>query len=142
MVFEEDTNLILTVDQDMHFEEEHPIRLMTAIHRARKHEPGMLVRNGKSWYAVVVDLEREQMCDESWVSTAYDQIYSECKKKWVSTMAIHLLGTVHARLPIGLAVTVLVDKLKAHQYPALRQVWVIVTKANLQAVRQSLDKLT
>ena len=140
MVFEEDTSLILTVDKEMYFEDEHPIRLMTAIHRAKTHEPGTLVRNGKSWYAVVVDLNCEQVCDEKWVSAAYQQVFSESKKKGVSLMAIHLLGTMQARLAIPEAVNLFVDTLKANRPPGLKQVWLIVTTDHIRAVRLELDR--
>ncbi len=62
MVFEEDRNLILTVDQAVDYIEEHPIRTMTAVMEAQKHKPGSVVINGKSWYAVVIDLDREAIC--------------------------------------------------------------------------------
>lgn len=142
MVFEEDTNLILTIDKEMYFEDEHPIRLMTEILRAKKHEPGDLVCNGKSWYAVVVDLNSEKLCDARWVAAAYLQVFSESKKQGVSIMAIHLLGTMHARLAIREAVKVFVDNLKANRPPRLKQVWLIVTTDNIRAVRLELDQHT
>ena len=40
MVYEEDTNLILTVDPVIEHEDEHIIRTMTDIMETKKHKPG------------------------------------------------------------------------------------------------------
>ncbi len=95
MVFEEDTHLILTVDQVDEYKEEHPIRIMTDIMDAKKYRPGSIVRNGNSWYAVVVDLDREPICDNRWVEEAIKEILNLAEKNKIFSLALPILGSVH-----------------------------------------------
>lgn len=48
MVFEENTNLVLTVDQTMTYEQEHPIRTMTDILHVQHHKPGSVIKKHKN----------------------------------------------------------------------------------------------
>ena len=80
MVFEEDTNLVLTVDQEKEYVMEHPIRIMTDIMNAPKHQPGTVVTNGNSWYAVVIDLDEEPICRKEWCEKAFEQVLQLAKK--------------------------------------------------------------
>ncbi len=138
MVFEEDTNLILTVDREMYFQEEHPIRLMTEIHRTKGHVPGSLVTRGKSWYAVVIDLNAEKMCDSKWISKAYQHVFVNLEEEKIVTVAINLLGTIHGKMAVKDAVSLFVTALESKVPANLKQVWLIVSNESLKEVRQEV----
>jgi hypothetical protein len=53
MVFEEDTNLILTVDKETRYQEQHPIKLITEIINAPYHCPLQKLVWGTKWSKLV-----------------------------------------------------------------------------------------
>ncbi len=139
MVFEEDTNLILTVDKEIHWQEQHPIRVMTAILRAKKHRPGSLVHNGKNWYAVVIDLDSDIVCQADWIAEAYGNMFTAIQQEKITTAAIHLLGTIYGKIGEKLAVRLLVDGLQAEFPQDLGEILVITLPNRVDAIRREIQ---
>lgn len=140
MVFEEDTNLILTVDKEIYYQEEHPIRLMTSLINAKNHQVGSLVKNQNSWYAVVVDINADTICTSSWVLKAYKNLFSDLVARKIPAAGIHLLGQ-HGKLPLQLAVQLLLDTIRAVPQCYLRRIWLIVPEQDIKTVRGYLSSL-
>ncbi len=138
MVFEEDTNLILTVDKEIHWQEEHPIRQMTAILRAVKHPPGSLVRNGKNWYAVVIDLDSDIVCRADWIAEAYGKLFTAMEQEEITTAAIHLLGSIHGKIGEKTAVRLLIDGLRTAAPQGLKEVKVFTRSGHVESVRREI----
>ena len=138
MVFEEDTNLILTADREIHYQEEHPIRLMTDIMNARKHRPGSLVVKDKSWYAVVIDVNAETMCQPLSVSEAYINVFAHLNSKKIVSAGIHLLGLIHGKMPINQAVNLFLGGLNTQNINCLKHIWVVVSTADIKATRKAI----
>jgi hypothetical protein len=136
MVFEEDTNLILTVDREIQWHEEHPIRQMTAILRAKKHSPGSLVRNGKSWYAVVIDLDQDIVCRVDWIAEAYRRLFTALNKERITAVALHLLGDTHGKIGEKAAVKLLVEGLQVEAPKGLKYIEIFARQGRAEAVRR------
>lgn len=140
MVFEEDTNLILTVDPQLCFEEVHPIRLMTDIHRAAQYPPGSLVMKGRSWYAVVIDLNAPTMCKPASIEEAYARVLGQIKRQGVQAAAIHLLGAIHGRMPAAAAARLFLNGLTRLEPAPLKMVWLLANGKQLPEVRREIAR--
>ncbi len=127
MVFEEDTNLILTVDPVIEHEEEHIIRTMTDIMTAKKHKPGSVVVNGNNWYAVVIDLDRELICRESWCKEAVDQIFELTVRNDICSIAVPLLGTKYGKLQFEKPLQYIIERISSIQPCCLEYLWLVVS---------------
>ncbi len=132
MVFEEDTNLILTVDPVIEHEDEHIIRTMTDIMTAKKHKPGSVVVNGNSWYAVVLDLDKDSVCREEWCEEALGHILQLLEQNRISSIALPILGTVHGNLQVERQLQCFLIQMSAmNPYPyALKQLWIVIDYNN------------
>lgn len=140
MVFEEDTHLILTADREIHYQEEHPIRLMTDIMNAGKNSLGSLVVNDRSWYAVVIDVNAETMCHPQSVSQAYKNVFAHLKSKKIVCAGMHLLGLIHGKMVINQAVNLFLGGLHTQNINCLRHVWVVVPTADIKATRSAMAR--
>jgi hypothetical protein len=138
MVFEEDTHLILTADREIHYQEEHPIRLMTDIMNARKNRLGSLVVNDRSWYAVVIDVNAETMCQPQSVSEAYINVFAHLNSKKIVSAGMHLLGLIHGKMVINQAVNLFLGGLHTQNINCLRHIWVVVSTADIKATRKAI----
>ena len=138
MVFEEDTNLILTVDPVIEYEEQHPIRIMTALMETKKHTPGSVVINGSSWYAVVLDLDRDPVCKQEWCTMALEQVFDLAEHQKISSLALPLLGTMHGGLQIEQQVEWLLKKISTIHLTYLKRLWLVVTPEDVGNVKKVL----
>ncbi len=135
MVFEEDTNLILTVDPMIKNKIEHPIRTMTAILESKKYKPGTVVENGSSWYAVVIDLEREPICEGVWCNKAIKEVFRRAENQQIEKLAIPVLGSVHGGLKLEQRFSFLINTLESMNFSDLRQVWCVVSQKDIKRAR-------
>ena len=140
IVFEEDTNLILTVDKKFIYQEEHPIRLMTEIMHAKTHDPGSLVINGKNWYAVVVDVNADEMCHPLWIEQAYVNIFKRIQKNSVHSIGISLLGISHVQMDVQSCLDIFLEHLQPDPPKCLKTIWLIVADQSVSAVTTALRK--
>lgn len=124
-VFEEDTNLVLTVAPEYNYQEEHPIRLMTSIMKSPRYPPGTVVQHSGRWYAVVIDLDREQVIDGKWCEEALDNIFQMVRQHRITSLAIPILGTVHGGLDVGKQLEMIMDKLKTQKSLPLKSLWIV-----------------
>lgn len=138
MIFEEDTNLILTADPVIQYKEEHPIRLMTGIMKAKRHLPGSLVINKSSWYGVVIDLDEEMICRPKNISNVYSQLFERLQKEKIKTAGIHLLGCTHGNILLDEALNLFSEGLNsvALNYP--KSIWLIVPENDIRSARKYL----
>ncbi len=136
MVFEEDTNLILTVDPVIDYKDEHIIRTMTDIMTAKKHKPGAVVVNGNSWYAVVINLDQEVICRESWCTEAIDQIIKLTVLNNISSLALPVLGTVHGELQFEKQLQYILGRISFMQPSRLESFWLVVSSAELKRAQE------
>lgn len=132
MVFEEDTKMVLTVDKEMTCREEHPIRLMTEIYNSPKHSPGSLVVNGKSWYALVIDLDSDVVCRQLWIEQVYEEIFKNIKTKKVIHAGMHLLGTKYGKIPTEHAVGMLLEGVKNSELSYLKKIFLVIKKSEIK----------
>lgn len=130
VVFEEDTHLILTLDRVMTHGEVHPIRLMTDVHTTRPHTPGSLISNDSSWYGVVIDLDREQICRKEWIDSTYEQIGRRISLKRIRTIGVHLLGTIHGKMDVDFCLDRFVSAIGNWRSESLKDVWLIVSETS------------
>lgn len=138
MVFEEDTNLILTVDKAIYYREIHPIRVMTDIMGAKKHKPGTLVCNGDSWYAVVIDVDDERICQTSWIREAYGNIFKRLEEEKIVCAAMHVLGIIHGGIIVDRAIDFFYEGLKAEPAQYLKRIWLLADEKNVGLVRKGI----
>lgn len=138
VVFEEDTHLILTVDKVIKYVETHPLRLIRDIQNAKVHRPGSLVAKGKNWYAVVIDLDRRPLCSVGWIDEAYGNIGRQIRREGITVIGLHLLGTVHGRIPVSESLALFVQAVRDWQPGPLREVWLIVPKRLREEVGRQL----
>jgi len=139
MVFEEDTNLVLTVDPIKEYALEHPIRTMTDIMNATKHQLGTVVTNGNSWYAVVIDLDSEPICRQEWCEEALEKILQLVKKTGVMSLALPILGTGHGNLQVELLLPGLIKKLSTGKIGVLKYIWLIAPCRDVKRVREIMN---
>ena len=138
MVFEEDTNLILTVDKELYYEEVHPIRLMTDIMKTRAIKPGSLVTNGKSWYAVVIDINAETICDPKWVSEAYTKVFERLEQRKIFSVGMHLLGTRHGKIAIETSLDLFLNCIEKETQKYLKNIWFVVAESAHKTIQKSV----
>ena len=131
MVFEEDRNLILTVDPVTDYTEEHPIRTMTNILESKQYTPGTVVVNGNSWYAVVIDLDRKSICRTEWCKTALDRVFELVKTKRISSLALPILGTVHGGLLIEQELPCLLNTIAHLNQQTLKKIWIVMQREEM-----------
>ena len=124
-VFEEDTHLVLTGDPVVEAPVAHPIRIMTDILDSKPRTPGMLVME-QYWYAVVIDLDRDELCRPEWVEQACEQIFYQTAKQAVPTLAMPLLGNVHGPLPAADSLNLILSTLTATEKTGLNHLQIEV----------------
>jgi hypothetical protein len=124
-VFEEDTNLVLTVAPEYTYQEEHPIRLMTSIMESPRYTPGTVVRHSDRWYAVVIDLDREPVIEGKWCKEALDNIFQMVRQHRITSLAIPILGTVHGRLDVDEQLKMILEKLNTQKSLPLKSLWIV-----------------
>ncbi len=139
MVFEEDTNLILTVDPVIEHKEEHIIRTMTDIMTAETHKPGSVVVNGNSWYAVVIDLDSDPICRKEWCEKAIKQVFQLAEKNRVSSLALPILGTVYGNLQIEYNLQYLLGIVSTMTPCALKRLWIAAPQKDVGQIRKIVD---
>jgi len=132
MVFEEDTKMVLTVDKEVLYQEEHIIRTMTDIYNAPGHIPGSLVIQGKSWYALVIDLDAGVMCQSHWIEEAYREIFSSLDRRGIVTAGMHLLGSIYGKIPVEKALGMLYAGLKNRTFSPLKKIYLVVNIAEVK----------
>ncbi len=139
MVFEEDTKMVLTVDKELIYRGEDSIRTLTDIHNAPKHVPGSLVKQGNSWYALVIDLDAECVCQPCWIEEAYTEIFNTIKAKKVAVAGMHLLGSTYGKIPYDQALRMLHGGLKNRSSPPLKKIYLVVDRSAVKETRRQLD---
>ena len=138
-VLEEDTHRILTVDSVMTWAEEHPVRLMTELRTSGTCPVGSLVVRGKRWYAVVIDLDQEPLCQPQWITVAYTNSARRIRDNKVRRLATHLLGHIHGNHPLETCCHYLMVSLAQQEWQLLRELWIVVPNLShhtVQAVMQ------
>ncbi len=140
MVFEEDTKMVLTVDKEMTYREEHPLRLMTEIYNSQKHVPGSLVVKGNSWYALVIDLDAEVVCQPQWIEQVYAEIFRNIRTKKIIHAGMHLLGNKYGRIPIEHAVGMLLDGLKNSELSCLKKIFLVIKKSEIKNTQEYIAR--
>lgn len=140
MVFEEDTHLILTADREIYYQEEHPIRLMTDIMNAGNERSGSVVDKGRSWYAVVINVDAEVICQPLWVSEAYVNVFERLFNKKILSAGIALLGNIHGKMQVEQAVGLFLDGLKAQPMKCLKNIYLVVPALNIKATRKEINQ--
>ena len=136
MVFEEDTCLVLTVDPVKEYEPEHPIRTMTDIMNMTTHQPGTVVVNGSSWYAVVIDLNSNTICRKKWCEEALAQLLLIARKTGVQSLALPVLGTIHGNLPVEEQLPILLRKLAVGNNGILKHLWLIAPQEEIKQIQK------
>lgn len=140
-VFEEDTHLVLTVDPVMRFTEEHPIRLLNSLSRERSKQPGTVVINGTSWYAVVHDLDAEQTSHRDWVEKAYREIFRLAEARRIHRIGIPLLGSVHGNMKSSESLRLMLEGIRATRFRLLRNIMILVAPALVKTTKAGLFRI-
>jgi hypothetical protein len=124
-IFEEDTHLVLTGDPVVEAPVAHPIRIMTEILDSKPRKPGSLVME-QYWYAVVIDLDTDELCQPDWVQQACKQIFYQTAKQLVPTLVMPLLGSVHGPIPAGKSLNLILSTLTATEKTGLNHLQIEV----------------
>lgn len=140
-VFEEDTHLVLTVDPVMRFTEEHPIRLLNSLTHEKSKQPGTVVVNGASWYAIVHDLDAEPTSRRDWIENAYREILRLAENRHVQRIGIPLLGSVHGNMKPFESMGMILEAILARRFQRLRNIMIIVSPAQVDATRARLLRM-
>lgn len=136
MVFEEDTQLLMTVDEIIDHQDLHPLRLLAETLKSGRHAPGSVVVNGRNWYAVVLDVDHQPLCCQAWVEEAYRQVSEKLGLDDIEVAAIHLLGCIHGGLSVEKGLRILLDFAAAGCFQRLRKLLLVVPDRELATVRQ------
>lgn len=137
-VFEEDTHLVLTVDPVMRFKEEHPIRLLNSLTKDKPNKPGSVVIEGKSWYAVVHDLDAKETCLSEWVDRAYRELLRLAEVRRIRNLAIPLLGSVHGNMKPAESLSLLLQAVSSLRVTPLKYIMVLVRPKTVDTTRKLL----
>jgi hypothetical protein len=137
-VFEEDTHLILTVDPVMRYTPEHPIRMLNSLSKERAKKPGTVVHEGRSWYAVVHDLDVEPTSCREWVESAYQEIFRLTEEDKVERIGIPLLGSVHGNMKSVESLGLLLENIKIIRARELKHVMIIVPPSQVEPIKTCL----
>ena len=137
-VFEEDTHLVLTVDPVMRFKEEHPIRLLNSLAKDKPHRPGSVVIKGKSWYAVVHDLDAQETCQAEWVEQTYRELLRLAEVRRIRNLGIPLLGSVHGNMKPAESLNMLLQAISALRVTPLKYIMILVRPNRVDATRRLL----
>jgi hypothetical protein len=140
-VFEEDTHLVLTVDPVMRFTEEHPIRLLNSLSHEKSKQPGTVVINGTSWYAVVHNLDAEPTSRRDWVEGAYREIFRLAEARRVLRIGIPLLGSVHGNMKSTESLRLMVEVVRKTRFRLLRNIMIIVAPAQIKTIKTGLFRM-
>ncbi len=140
MIFEEDTKMVLTVDKEVTYREEHPIRIMTDIYAPPHHRPGSLVMNGKNWYALVIDLDADVVCQPAWIEEVYEVIFNRLKAKKIRTAGIHLLGSTYGKIPVEQALEMFFAGLKSRALSHLKKIYLVVDDVEVKGTHKQMAK--
>ncbi len=127
-VFEEDTHLVLTREPELSVSEEqpHPIRVMTAIMDIDPRTPGTIHVEEQNWYAVVLDLDREEPCQERWVREATETVFRLAAQKNLASLFMPLLGSVHGSLSADTSLQIILSALKKSNCSSLQLLQIAV----------------
>jgi hypothetical protein len=87
---------------------------------------------------VVIDVNAEIMCRPSWVSEAYKNIFAHFNQKKTIFAGIHLLGHIYGKMPINLAVNLLLDGLNTSNINCLKHIWIVVSTADVKATQKAM----
>jgi hypothetical protein len=140
MVFEEDTKMVLTVDRERIYYGEHIIRTMTDIHNASKYIPGSLAQQGNSWYALVIDLDADFVCQPCWIEEAYAKIFNNIEAKKVAVAGMHLLGSTYGKIPVNQALSMLQAGLTNISSSSLEKIYLVVDRSAVKETCRQLAK--
>jgi len=139
-VFEEDTHLVLTVDPVMRFSEEHPIRLLNSLTHKKAKQPGTVVVNGMSWYAIVHDLDAEPTSRQVWIESAYREIFRLAETHRVQRIGIPLLGSVHGNMKPTDSLRLMLEEIPAKRFRLLRNIMILVSPEQVKPTKAGLFK--
>ena len=140
MVFEEDTNLIMTIDDIIEYREEHPIRLFTEVMRTGKHLTGSLVINSRNWYAVVLNIDHDPICQTDWIIQAYQKIHGWLVQDETQVAALHLLGCINGGISILEGMSLCLGFVVQEPFTPLEELIIIVPDQQVKQARQSLKR--
>lgn len=137
-VIEEDTWQVLSADADLREVDEHPIRLMTALIDQEALSIGDLVMRGKRWYVVIYDFDQEPICRREWVETALIRLLGHACERRLSSMAMPLLGCAHDCMEWKESLELLIGLLQQTPLGSLRHIWLEIPESHLIEVQQRL----
>ena len=138
-VVEEDTWRVLGADPEWRpAPDEHPVRLHTALVFDSPAPLGGLLRHGRRWHAVVVDLDATPLVGSGHVAAALARVAQCCREEGVRTLALPPLGAVHGDLVPGHALALLREALLQTPPPSLERVWLVTPLQLADAVERTL----
>jgi len=141
-VFEEDTHLVLTVNPDRRYTEEHPIRLMTRIIETKPRKPGSIITNNTTWYAIIHDLDAEPSCQQKWIEDAYHTVLNLGETKRVQKLGLPLLGSVHGNFPPEQSLKILIQIIKSLTFQHLKKILILLPHHDCEKTKKYLQGLT
>jgi hypothetical protein len=140
VVAEEDTYLVLSAEPVLREPQEHPLRILQAVHEAEPIAPGSIVVQAATplrLLAVIHDLAAEPSWREEWIAAAYTGVFEEVAGRGICALGLPLLGTVHGRLPQQRASELLVVALAQSAPSCLEYLWLMDADATtLQGLQE------
>jgi hypothetical protein len=144
LVCEEDTMQVLGADLELKLVRDHPVRVLTAAEEARPVEPGVVLCSGRApvvLRAVIHDLDREPSWQVDWIRSALEQALRQAAQQTIEGLAMPLLGTIHGRLPLPLALELTFQVLVAARETLPGRIWLMVPASAQRDTRAQLDDL-
>lgn len=128
LVVEEDTWLIMSAEPKIGEPEEHPVRLMADLLKARPKSVGSVLVKGQNpmhFMAVVHDVNQDPTWREEWIESALKEIFRQAERRKLRAIGLPLLGTIHGKLANQRFGELLTRALVQTPFKHLRCLWLI-----------------
>lgn len=96
VILEDDTCGVLAAPADLRHCHEHPIALYSSLHRFKPYPPGDLRRQGRTIYAMVVELESDPICTPGSIHNAATRLARHPLVDTAGSIRLQMLGCIHA----------------------------------------------
>ncbi len=127
-VHEQDTNLLLGEQTTLRDPGKPAWYLANILEEAPTSALGSVIIRGQApvhLLAIIHDIEKNPTCQQAHITTAYQNIWHIAQQTGLSTIGMPLLGTVHGKLPVDVALSLFRSSLESHQHDKLQHIWLI-----------------
>jgi hypothetical protein len=124
MVYEEDTWMLMSAGNTVREIRESSEVLERRAMEQQPRKPGELVKRGQRWYAIVHDLDRPDLAQDSMIDETLSAIFTNALAGHIRSMGIQALGNFNGSGSIA----TFVDKVRQEAPTEIEQIWIQTTE--------------